>query len=158
MLEDQEADAFIAQPPDADLLLPEEARAALRAGSEIPEGSPALDALYAKALLAVERLTVQGCVQLLRRYIIALGVMDCSVMMSMKAVSREEGAAEAGPSMIQGDDVAGMLETGDGRHVAYCVSVVDAGPKPPTKLSGKAKHEHEIWDFVAGLEDAGGNV
>lgn len=93
------------------------------------------------------------------RYIIALGVMDCSVMMSLKLAPAPattgdgEGAAQS--SSFQGKRVAGLFQTPDGRRVAYCVSVVDAGPKPPTKLSGKAKHEDEIWDFVAGLEDAG---
>lgn len=77
-------------------------------------------------------------------------------MMSLKAVPADgdAGAAEQ-PCAAQGKDVAGVFQTSDGRRVAYCVSVVDAGPKPPTKLSSKAKHEDEIWDFVAGLEDAG---
>ncbi len=84
--------------------------------------------------------------------------MDCSVMMSLKAVpagTDEETANAAQSSTVQGKDVAGVFQTADGRRVAYCVSVVDAGPKPPTKLAKKAKHEHEIWDFVAGLEEAG---
>lgn len=92
------------------------------------------------------------------RYIIALGVMDCSVMMSLRSIpAAPEGGSggEGQPSAVQGKDVAGVFQTGGGRRVAYCVSVVDAGPKPPTKLSGKAKHEAEIWDFVAGLEEAG---
>lgn len=79
-------------------------------------------------------------------------------MMSLKsapAAASEEGAAAAHLSTVQGMDVAGVFQMADGRRVAYCVSVVDAGPKPPTKLAGKAKHEDEIWDFVAGLEDAG---
>lgn len=82
------------------------------------------------------------------RYIIALGVMDCSVMMSLKAVPKSQ--ATEGPT-IQGGDVAGVLIMEDGRFLAYCVSVVDAGPKPPTKLRGKAKHEHEIWEFMKTL-------
>lgn len=83
--------------------------------------------------------------------------MDCSVMMSLKSAPTDgdAGAAAAQPCTAQGKGVAGVFQTSDGRRVAYCVSVVDAGPKPPTKLSSKAKHEDEIWDFVAGLEDAG---
>lgn len=58
------------------------------------------------------------------------------------------------PAGFQADDSAGVLKTADGRRVAYCVSVVDAGPKPPTKLAGKAKKERDIWEFVAGLGEA----
>lgn len=76
-------------------------------------------------------------------------------MMSLKSVPTDGAGAVTQPCTVQGKDVAGMFQTSDGRRVAYCVSVVDAGPKPPTKLSKKAKHEDEIWDFVAGLEDAG---
>lgn len=153
LLENQEADRFVAEPVDADLLVPAATLAALRSGSTTPEGADGIGALHEKGLLAVERLSVKHCVHLLRRYIIGLGVMDCSVMMSLKAATAGNGA-EVPSSTNQGEDVAGVLETGDGRRVAYCVSVVDAGPKPPTKLSGKAKHENKIWDFVAGLEGA----
>lgn len=79
-------------------------------------------------------------------------------MMSLKSIpagAPEETADASESSTIQGKDVAGVFQTQDGRRVAYCVSVVDAGPKPPTKLAKKAKHEDEIWDFVAGLEEAG---
>lgn len=81
--------------------------------------------------------------------------MDCSVMMSLKSIPAAADGAAAQSSTVQGKDAAGVFQTADGRRVAYCVSVVDAGPKPPTKLAGKAKHEDEIWDFVAGLEEAG---
>lgn len=150
MLEDQQCDPFEALSPDPDLIVPEETLAALRKeGSALPEGAESLDALYEKGIRAVDRLGVQDCVQLLRRYIIGLGVMDCSIMMSLKAVKVEgdENAAEL--VTVQGPEVAGMLRTADGRRVAYCVSVVDAGPKPPTKLKTKAKHEHKIWDSWA---------
>eukprot|EP00752_Nemacystus_decipiens_P015584 g13907.t1 len=158
MLEGQESEPFVAEPTDKDLLVPEATLAALRAGSPVPAGSadaPDIDALHAKGLEAVERLSVKDCVQLLRRYIIGLGVMDCSVMMSLKSIPAAAGGDAAQSSTVQGKDAAGVLQMADGRRVAYCVSVVDAGPKPPTKLAGKAKHEDEIWDFVAGLEEAG---
>lgn len=149
MLEGQQSDPFEALSPDPDLVVPEETLAALREGSALPEGAESLDALYEKGVRAVERLSVQDCVQLLRRYIIGLGVMDCSVMMSLKAVKvdGDEDAAEL--ATVQGPEVAGVVRTTDGRRVAYCVSVVDAGPKPPTKLRTKAKHEHKIWDSWA---------
>eukprot|EP00903_Cladosiphon_okamuranus_P018903 g17386.t1 len=158
MLESQESDPFSAEPIDKDLLVPEATLAALRAGSPMSAGSADdIDTLHAKGLQAVERLSVEDCVQLLRRYIIGLGVMDCSVMMSLKAVpAAADGDGDAAQSStVQGKDASGVFQTADGRRVAYCVSVVDAGPKPPTKLAVKAKHEDEIWDFVAGLEEAG---
>lgn len=89
MLEDGESDPFTAEPPHPDLLVPEDTLKALREGSSTPEGEDGIDALYEKGLKAVETLSVEDCVQLLRRYIIGLGVMDCSIMMSLKAVSRE---------------------------------------------------------------------
>ncbi|CAM9304432.1 unnamed protein product [Ectocarpus sp. 12 AP-2014] len=162
ILEAQESDPFVAEPIDKDLIVPEATLEALRAGSPVVAGeASSIDTLHAKGLLAVEKLGVKDCVQLLRRYIIALGVMDCSVMMSLKSIpAAPEGGSggEGQPSAVQGKDVAGVFQTGGGRRVAYCVSVVDAGPKPPTKLSGKAKHEAEIWDFVAGLEETGQGI
>ncbi|CAN0069758.1 unnamed protein product [Scytosiphon promiscuus] len=166
MLEDQESEGFEAEPISDDLLVPAATLEALRAGSPLAAGGKDggnIDELHAKGLLAVEKLSVEDCVQLLRRYIIALGVMDCSVMMSLvlapapapAATAAEDGDEPAQSSSLQGKRAAGVFQTPDGRRVAYCVSVVDAGPKPPTKLSKKAKHEDEIWDFVAGLEDAG---
>lgn len=153
LLENQEADPFTADPVNADLLMPEATLAALRAGTPAPAGAVELGVLHEKGLRAVEKLSSKDCVQLLRRYIIGLGVMDCSVMMSLKSIGRQEGEGDS--SAVQGDGAAGVLQMADGRRVGYCVSVVDAGPKPPTKLSGKAKHEDEIWDFVAGLEEEG---
>lgn len=150
MLESQEADPFVKESVVADLLVPEATLATLRAGTPSPEETVDIDALHEKGLLAVDKLSVKNCVQLLRGYLIGLGVMDCSVMMSLKAVTFE-GEAPTAASSVQGQDVAGVFQTGDGRRVAYCVSVVDAGPKPPTKLSSKAKHEDEIWNLVAGL-------
>lgn len=154
MLEDQEAKPFVAEPPNTDLLLPEETLSALRARSAGPQEAAGIDTLHKNGLLSVEKLTVNQCVQLLRRYIIALGVMDCSIMMSLQAV-KAVGVGAGPSSNAQGDEVAGVLDMADGRRVAYCVSVVDAGPKPPTKLSSKAKHEHLIWDYVATLEKEG---
>lgn len=78
------------------------------------------------------------------RYLIALGVMDCSVMMSLMEVPKCTTA-------IQTHNTAGVLEMADGRCLAYCISVVDAGPKPPTKLRKKAQHEHKIWEFMSTL-------
>ena len=156
LLENQEADPFTAEPVDADLLVPEATLAALRAGTPAPAGAVELGVLHEKGLRAVEKLSSTDCVQLLRRYIIGLGVMDCSVMMSLKSIMRQEGEGDS--SAVQGDGTAGVLQMADGRRVGYCVSVVDAGPKPPSKLSGKAKHEDQIWDFVAGLEEAGQDV
>lgn len=150
MLEDQQSDPFEALSPDPDLIVPEETLTALRKeGSVLPKGAESLDALYEKGIRAVDRLSVQNCVQLLRRYIIGLGVMDCSIMMSLKAVKVEGDADAAELVTVQGPEVAGVLRTADGRRVAYCVSVVDAGPKPPTKLRTKAKNEHKIWDSWA---------
>ncbi|CAM9611541.1 unnamed protein product, partial [Hapterophycus canaliculatus] len=165
MLEDQESEPFVAEEPDKDLLVPAATLEALRAGSPMSaegKNGGTIDELHAKGLLAVEKLSAKDCVQLLRRYIIGLGVMDCSVMMSLKLAlapaatsSSEDGEGAAQPTSVQGKHVAGLFQTPDGRRVTYCISVVDAGPKPPTKLSRKAKHEDKIWDFVAGLEDAG---
>lgn len=69
MLEAQESDPFVAEPTDKDLLLPEATLEALRAGSPAAAAGEAgnIDALHAKGLLAVEKLTVKDCVQLLRR-------------------------------------------------------------------------------------------
>ena len=70
MLESQESDPFVAEPTDKDLLVPEATLAALRAGSPVPAGSADavdIDTLHAKGLQAVERLSVEDCVQLLRR-------------------------------------------------------------------------------------------
>lgn len=72
-------------------------------------------------------------------------------MMSLKAVP--QSAAGSTTATIQGHGAAGVFKTRNGRMVAYCVSVVDAGPKPPTKLGGKAKDESRIWEFVASLEE-----
>lgn len=69
MLEAQESDPFVAEPTDKDLLLPEATLEALRAGSPAAAAGEAgnIDALHAKGLAAVEKLTVKDCVQLLRR-------------------------------------------------------------------------------------------
>lgn len=70
MLESQESDPFVAEPTDKDLLVPEATLAALRAGSPVPGGgADDIDTLHAKGLRAVERLSVEDCVQLLRRYV-----------------------------------------------------------------------------------------
>lgn len=76
MLESHEADPFVAEPSDKDLLVPEATLAALRAGSPLPAGSEDIDTLHAKGLQAVERLSVKDCVQLLRRCV-GLGVCWC---------------------------------------------------------------------------------
>lgn len=144
LLESKEADPFAAEDVAPALLLPQETLAALQAGSEV-EG---MDSLYSKAVQRVEELSVDECIQLLRRYLIALGVMDCSVMMSLRAVPQSQATAG---TAIQRGDAAGVLIMEDGRCLAYCVSVVDAGPKPPTKLRRKAKHEHKIWEFMKTL-------
>ncbi len=71
ILEGQESDPFVAEPPDADLLMPEETLEALRTGSPAPAGAAGdVDALHAKGLLAVKNLDVPKCVQLLRRCVL----------------------------------------------------------------------------------------
>lgn len=69
VLEAQQSEIFVAEPTDKDLLLPEATLVALRAGSSAGEpGEPGyIDALHGKGLLAVEKLSVKDCVQLLRR-------------------------------------------------------------------------------------------
>lgn len=71
MLESQESEPFAAEALDKDLLVPEATLAALRAGSPVPAGTEGdIDTLHAKGLGAVERLSVKGCVQLLRRCVL----------------------------------------------------------------------------------------
>lgn len=72
MLEAQESDPFEAEPTDKDLIVPEATLEALRAGSPVVAvEASSIDALHAKGLLAVDKLGVKDCVQLLRRRVMS---------------------------------------------------------------------------------------
>lgn len=162
LLEMRETASFQAKEVPRELVLPEQLLHSLRTepasmASLTEKHGAELDYHRQEALGVVARLDLEDCVQLLRRFVIALGVMDCSIMISLKAVTgketKESPLGTVDPHTPQGNDTAGVLRTADGRHVAYCLSVVDAGPKPPSKIANKADREHLIWEFIAGLGD-----
>ncbi|CAM9103739.1 unnamed protein product [Choristocarpus tenellus] len=129
-----------------------------------------LDNLHEQAVAAVDQLGRSQCVSLLQRWLLALGACDCSVMISLHTIQpqgdarlqAEDGKLSDGKDEIrnklrgtrqwcaQKEHSAGELDVGEGLRVAYCLSVIDAGPKPPSKVESKALVERKIWEFLAG--------
>lgn len=110
-------------------------------------------ARHEEARAAVETLFEEECVLLLRRWLVALGACDASIMVSLRRCETYDDEDEgAGGAQLQTGATAGVLRWGapgkdQGHHaiaIAYHLQVVDMGPKPPTKVLAKAVLEERI--------------
>lgn len=98
-----------------------------------------------QALACVAGLTKEECVELLHRWLVALGACDCSLMISLRRVA---SGGEGRPR--QTARTPGVVTCGrSGVTVAYYVQAVDVGPKPATKVRAKALLEAEIVRLAA---------
>ncbi|CAM9322288.1 unnamed protein product [Discosporangium mesarthrocarpum] len=137
-----------------------------------------LNKLFGQGVAAVHQLGCDQCISLLHRWLMALGACDCSIMVSVQILPQQEQlrgevcsvprggtydpAEGAGGELVtdelkmkeasywraQEEHIAGEVEI-DARRFAYCISVVDAGPKPPWKVEAKKQAEYHIWRFLA---------
>jgi hypothetical protein len=140
------------------------------------DDAAAWEARHAQALAAVAALSEGDCVLLLRRWLVSLGACDASLMLSLRRCApTQDGLAPLGddddkaPLLLQTAAAAGVLKWGgdddDGEehersssssttraapvYLAYCVHVVDVGPKPPSKVLAKAALEDSIVALAA---------
>lgn len=106
---------------------------------------------HQQARAAVAALSESDCLWLLRRWLVSLGACDASLMVSLRRC--QGSAAEphllqtaAGTSGVLRLDVNGQQdnEGGGACALAYCVHVVDLGPKDPRKIISKAQLEPEL--------------
>lgn len=110
---------------------------------------------HQQARAAVAALSDDNCVWLLRRWLVSLGACDASLMVSLR---RCRGNAVE-PHLQTAAETAGVLrldangqqddEEGGACAVAYCVHVVDLGPKDPRKIISKAQLEPDLLALAA---------